>query len=263
MRSRLRRGGLAIIPALLLLGACGTDLGAPSEEDQQINLDVATYAADAAADDIVLMTTEADVTLRPTFHNQDGCTRFGFFRIRCPQKHFGDNISFTREVTFYDGNGDEMEFFHHEDTDYVNIVVEFEGSRSREDVEITVDRQRNMTVSNLLNTETKRIWNGTGSANMNRTRHSDEFGDRVYDMSSSSTVEGVEIAVPREGTWPLAGTITRNVTVEVVGGLQDDRTRAREVIITFDGTQFAEISVNGEIFTFDLATRKVVRDEEG
>ena len=263
MRSRLSGGGLAVLPALLLLGACGTELGAPSEEDQQLNLDVATYAADATADDIVLMTTEADVALSPDFHNQDGCTRFGVFRIRCPRKHFGDDISYTRQVTFLDENLEEMEFFDRDLTEAVNIVVSMEGSRTRENVEITIDRDRDMTVSNLLDSETERIWNGTGSAAINRTRHNDENGDRVYNMSSTSSTENVTIAVPRAGTWPLSGTITREVTVEVVMGFEDTRTRMRRVVIEFNGTQFATITVNGEVFEFDLATRKVVRDEEG
>jgi hypothetical protein len=263
MRSRLSRGGLAVIPTLLLLSACGTELGAPSEEDQQINLDVAAYAADATADDIVLMTTEADVALNPDFPNQTGCTRIGLFRIRCPQRHFGDDINYTREVTFFDADLEEMESFHRDSTEAVNIVVAFEGSRTKEDIEITVDRQRVMTVSNLLGAESERIWNGTGSSNVERIRHSDDISDRIYDFSSTSTVDSVFIAVPRQGTWPLSGTITREVNVEVVGGLQDDRTRARTVIIEFNGTQFATITINGERFTFDLETRTVVRDEEG
>ena len=263
MRSRSYLVGLAVIPALLLLGACGTDLGAPSDEDQQINLDVAYYTADATVDDIVLMTTEADITLHPNFHDQNGCTRLGLFRIRCPEKHFGDNVNFTREVKFYDEDGRVMEFFHRELTEAVNIVVAFKGSRTRENVEITIDRNRDMTVSNLLGADTARIWNGTGTADVNRTRHSDENGDRVYDMSSSGTVDSVVIPVPRENNWPLSGTITREVTVEVVGGIQDDRTRSRTAVIEFNGTQFATITINGETFTFDLETRTVVRDEEG
>jgi len=263
MRSRLSRSGIAILPALLLLGACGTELGAPSEEDQQIDLDVATYAADATTDDIVLMTTEADVTMQPNFPTQNGCARLVLFRIRCPQKRFGDNINFTREVTFFDADGDEMEFFHRDSTESVNIVATFEGSRSRENVEITVNRVRDMTVSGLLDTETERTWNGTGSSSVNRTRHTDDNGDRVYDMSSSSITENVVITVLRQGTWPVSGTITREVTVEIVMGLEDTRTRRRTVVIEFNGTQFATITINGEKFTFDLETRTVVRDAEG
>lgn len=262
MRSKLHRGGLAVIPALLLLGACGTELGAPDAEEQQISLDVAYYAADATSDDIVLMTTEADATMLPTFRTQQGCERLGFFRIRCPQRHFGDNINFTREVTFYDEFEEEMEFFHRDATESINMVTSFEGTRSRENLTVTVSRDRDMTVSGLLGAETDRTWNGTGSSTANRTRLSDENGDREYDMTSTSTILNVVHAVPRQGTWPLSGTITRNVTVVIVSG-EDTKTRTRTVVIEFDGTQFASITVNGEIFTFDLETKTVVRDQEG
>ncbi len=118
------------------------------------------------------------------------------------------------------------------------------------------------TVSGLLGTETERTWNGTGSSTANRTRVSDENGDREYDMSSTSTILNVVHAVPRPGTWPLSGTITRNVTVVVISS-DDTRTRTRTVVIEFNGTQFATITINNEVFTFDLETRTVVRDEEG
>lgn len=263
MRSILSHGGLAVFPALLLLGACGTELGAPSEEDEQINLDVAAFATDATSDDIVLMTTEADVTMQPSFRDETGCTRLGLFRIRCPLKHFGDNINFTREVTFFDELGAEMEFFDRDLTESVNIVATFEGSRTRENVAITVNRARNMTVSGLFGTETERTWNGTGSASVNRIRHTDDNGDRVYDMSSSSITKDMVIAVPRQGTWPLSGTITHEVTVQVVMGLEDTRTRTKTVVVEFNGTRFATITINSETFTFDLETKTVVRDAEG
>ncbi len=72
MPSTLHRGGLAVIPALILLSACGTELGAPDADEQQVNLDVAYYAADVTSDDITLMTTEADRTMLPTFRTQEG-----------------------------------------------------------------------------------------------------------------------------------------------------------------------------------------------
>ncbi len=77
-------------------------------------------------------------------------------------------------------------------------------------------------------------------------------------MSSSTVVADVVILVPREGTWPQSGTITRNVTVEVVSGLGDTRTRERTVVITFNGTQFVSVTINGErTCELDLATRQV------
>jgi hypothetical protein len=263
MHSTLKHSGLATLPILFLLSACGTDLGAPDAEDQLVNLDVAVYAADETSDDIVLMTTEAERTMLPTFRDQDGCARDGLFRIRCPLRHFGDDISFTRDVTFYGLLGNEQEYFDRDTTESINLVVTLEGSRTRENITVTVDRERDMTVSGLYGTETQRIWNGIGNASVNRTRHSEESGDRVYDMSSTTTLENVVTAVPRVGTWPLSGTISKEVTVQVVSGLEDTHTRTRTVVIEFNGTQFATITINGETFEFDLATKTVVRDQEG
>jgi hypothetical protein len=262
MPSTLHRGGLIVLPALLVLGACGTELGAPDAEEQQVNLDVAYYAADVTSDDVTLMTTEADRTMLPTFRTQDGCERLGSFTIRCPQRHFGDNITFTREVTFLDSLESEMEYFHRDSTESIHIVTSLEGSRARDNLTVTISRDRDMTVSGLFGSETQRTWNGTGSAATNRTRVSDENGDREYDMTSTSTILNVVHAVPRPGTWPLSGTITRNVTVVIISG-EDTRTRTRTAVIEFNGTQFATITINGEIFTFDLETRTVVRDDEG
>ena len=241
MPSTLHHGRLAALPALLLLGACGTEIGAPP----------------------TLMTTEADRTMLPTFHNRDGCERVGLFRIRCPQQLFGDNITFTREVTFIDSLGNEMEFFDRDLTESIHLVTAFEGTRSRENLTVTINRDRDMVFSGLLGTETERTWNGTGNASANRTRLSDEHGDREYDLSSTTTISDVVHAFPRLGTWPLSGTITREITIVIVSETENAQTRTRTAVITFNGTQLATITVNGEPFTFDLETKTVVRDEEG
>ncbi len=259
MSSILSRGAIAALPTLLLLGACGTDLDAPAaEEERQLDLDVAQFAADATGDDIVLMTDEADETMRPGFADQSGCTRQGFRRIRCGPRDFGGDLSFTREVTFLDEFGDEQDAFDPQTTASINMVVSMEGDRTRGPMSVSVNRQRNVTVSGLLGDETERTSNGTGSASVNRTHHSDENGDRVYDMSASTTITNVVIAVPRQGTWPLSGTIAREITVEVVRGLEDTRTRTRSVTVEFNGTQFVSITIDGETFTLDLATREIV-----
>ena len=141
------------------------------------------------------------------------------------------------------------------------MVTSFEGTRTRENLTVTVRRDRDMTVSGLVGSETSRTWNGTGSSTANRARLSDENGDREYDMTSTTTILNVVDDVPRQGTWPRSGTITRNVTVVIISG-EDTRTRTRTAVIEFDGTQFATITVNDETFTFDLETKTVVRDEE-
>ena len=90
----LRRLGAALfVPTALWLSAC-SDTGAPqSAEDAQVTLDVAQYAADATVDDIVMMTDGS----APAFTG--------------PQAGppFGSDLTFTREVTYYDADGAEMD----------------------------------------------------------------------------------------------------------------------------------------------------------
>ena len=75
-------------------------------------------------------------------------------------------------------------------------------------------------------------------------------------MSSTSVIEDVVHPVPRtDDAWPLSGTITRNVTINIVDGPDGDVTKSRTVVITFNGTNLATMTVDGESFEVDLSTR--------
>ncbi len=260
---------MAVLLVSLVLAACNDPQAPADEEEALIDLDVAQYVAENTSDDIVVMTTEAQLAMLPGFANTQGCERRPLSRIFCGARKFSGegNLSISREVTFYgideSGNVYVQEEYDAATTDSINYKLLIEGSRETtrdgKQINMTVNRQRDFTVSGLYGEEEQRTWNGTGSAEVNRTTTSDEFGTRTYDMSSTSTVENVVIAVPRAGTWPLSGTITRHVTVEVVNGLGDTRKRERTVVVTFDGSQFASIDINGEIFILDLETRTVGR----
>jgi len=75
-------------------------------------------------------------------------------------------------------------------------------------------------------------------------------------MSSSSVITDVVRAVPKEENnpfvprekilYPLSGTITRDVTVVILNGRNGDETRTKHVVITFNGTQFVTMTVDGE-----------------
>ena len=64
--------------------------------------------------------------------------------------------------------------------------------------------------------------------------------------------------MPREGTWPLSGTITREMMAEISRD-GETRTVERTVMIEFNGTQFVTVTVDGETFTMDLATQGIQR----
>ena len=242
-----RLSGLAAVAAGLLVAACSDDPSNPfgSTDDAQVSLDVASYAAEATLDDIDLMSDEA----APAFPGPAAAPPIG-------------DLTISRQVTFYDEQGAEMSSYDALLTASINIVFTLDGSRSRSGdrgtVEVQVSRSRDMTVSGLLGDETERTWNGTGSASGNRVMRSDGQGDREYTMSATTTIDNVVMLVPRDNSWPLSGTITREITVEVVGGLEDNQTRTRTVVVVFNGTNLVDITINGETFTLDLDTHEIV-----
>lgn len=262
MRITLTAGGLAALTLALVVSAC-TDAAAPDpQEEALVDQDVAQYVADATADDILLMNTEADRATSTIFASPADCIR-EMGHVRCTREAWDGSLTIVREITFYDG-ANVQDHYDAETTDSINFYFSLEGERTRDHMTMTVDRERDFTVSGLEGAETERTWNGTGSAVTNRTRTSDDRGVRTYDMSSTTTVEDVVILVPRDGTWPQSGTITREVTAEVVNGLGDTHTRERTVTITFNGTALVSITIvtpTGErTCELDLATRSVTCD---
>jgi hypothetical protein len=254
--------GYAALPLILLIAACSSDPGSMvgvTPDDAQIDMDVAQYVADVTGDDVQLMTGEGDHVMKAGFGPAAGCEQGPGKHFHCGRRGFGlGDISYTRDVTFYDIGGLPQDGYNDQDTESINFVVSFSGTRSNDRMSMTVSRDRDFTVSGLYLTETTRIWNGTGESKRNRTRHSDENGDRTYDMSCTTTVTGVIIPVPRSSDWPQDGTIERTVTIEYVDELGDTQTKTRDVLITFNGDRFVPITINGETFTLDLATREIV-----
>lgn len=242
-----RLSGFAAIGALVVAAACSDDPSNPfgSTEEAQVNEDVASYAAEATVDDINLMSDEA----APVFQGPAAAPPIG-------------DLEVSREVTFFDEQGAEMPSYDDQLTASINIVFSLEGSRSRSgqrgSVEVQVSRNRDLTVSGLLGDEVERTWNGSGEATGNHVMRSDAQGDREYNMSATTTIDNVVMPVPRGSGWPLSGTITREVTVEVIRGLEDAQTRTRTVVVEFNGTNLVDITINGETRTLDLETREIV-----
>lgn len=217
------------------LAACGDDgISGPNQnvDIQGLNSDVALVVADATLEDIKDM-----IFL--------GGSPFG-----------APGMTLTRTVSFFGEDGSPQDFFHPELTAEVNIFTALTRDVARENWTATVARERDMTVSGLLGQETSRTWNGTSSADILQSHHSDEFGDRSRDMSMSAVITDVVRALPRaENPWPISGTISRSVIVIITNGPNGDVTIERNAVITFNGTQFVALVVNGEEFEVDLGAR--------
>lgn len=231
----------AALFALLGIAACSES---PQEAAPDLSLDlVAQVAADGAIDDLSYMNAShpADAGLP----GPDG------------QAPNGRRRPAARDVTFFDENGARMEAYDSLLTASLawshTRTVEF----SRGTTTGSSSRSRSMTVSGLLGIETERTHNGTGEESVSRVQVSDDAGTRSYAMQSTTSVDEVVHAVDREANpWPLSGSITRVMSVQVVNGPNGDANRSRSSTITFNGTQFATMVVDGETFEVDLAARQ-------
>ena len=229
-----RTSTLTLMTVFAFVGC--NDATAP-ESDPSFDADVALMAADAAIDDLQSMSN-----------------LFGGL-IGAPAPTSADTLTRTRVITFYDAEGNVQDAHDPVTTASVNVVVDVSGEIVRDNWTATVQRHRDMTVSGLEGDETTRNWNGSGNGNVQGT-HTDSLGTRSYNMSSTSLIVDVVRGVPREDNpYPLSGTISRVISVVVIGGPDGDVTRERTVSITFNGTQFATLTVNGETYEVDLAAR--------
>jgi len=231
--------------SVLALGACDdnpTESTTNTVADETVNYDVAMVSADATIGDV-------QVIMDP----QMG----GSFMA-------GRQVS--RTATFYDAEGNEQDSYDEATTATIHIVMEMSRERERRNWTASVMRERDMTVTGLEGDETTRTVNGLGSSAVTRSRHSDSNGRglRDYEMTGTWTMEDVVHAVPPEANpYPLSGTITRNMTVTITTEANGTVTRTKEVIITFNGTQYPEMIVDGEAFEIDLAAGPAERPFRG
>jgi len=239
----------------LILAGCNSDGTTDTDPNPVpvLDQDVALEAADAAGQDVAIM-GGPDVSLGiPGFDNQFAC-----------RTHDGVQLTVVRTCTFKDAAGNVQAAYDANTTASVTIHVEIEGEVSHEGWSASIQRDRELVVSGLAGNETTRTWNGNGSSEASRSRHTEGSDDvRTYDVSSTLTITNVVIPVNRtDNSWPLSGTVTTQVTVKIVGGPHDGETHQRSATLTFNGTRLVPIVVNGTTFTFDLRTRRIVGSDK-
>ncbi len=231
MNHRMKSGALTL--SLISLAACSDTAGLESSFEESLTLDVAMIAADA--------TIEGFGDLGLLFGGGGGPPPGG---------------DATRTATFFDAAGNEQETHDPLTTASIHLVIESTHEFSRDSWTGTGTRSRDLWITGLEGEETTRTVNGTGSGTVTRSQHTDADGTRTYDMSSTSVIENVVHPVPRtDDAWPLSGTITRNVTINVINGPEGDVTKTRTVVITFNGTNLVTMTVGDETFEIDMSTR--------
>ena len=237
MNHRLRTGTVAL--SVLALSACSETVGPDSALEESVTLDVAMIAADAAIDEF-----------------SDMALLFGGGPLPAPMEMATHDRAGTHTATFFDASGNEQDARDPLTTASIHLVIESTHEFSRESWSGTGTRSRDIMITGLEGEEAARTVNGTGSGIVNRSQHTDGDRTRTYDMTSASVIEDVVHPVPRtDDAWPLSGTITRDVTVNIVNGPDGDVSETRHVVITFNGTYLPTMTVNGEIFEIDMSAR--------
>ncbi len=257
MRTTTKVGTVGV---MVFLAACQGNPTATSDSGLSplLDRDVATVAADATGEDVEMM------------GGPGGGLGFGLGaapgaggaaegqRLFC-DTHARGGLTLTRTCTFYDADGAEQSAYDSDLTAAVALHVTVQGTVAHDRWSAEVDRTRDLTGTGLLGLETSRTWNGTGQGSVLRSRHTDQSETRSYDLSYQTTITDVVVPVPKtDQSWPLSGTVSRVVDVTITGGPRDGQTVHRTASVTFNGTRYVPIVVNGETFTLDLLTRTIV-----
>jgi hypothetical protein len=257
----------AFLGAAVLAAACGDDPTQPRAESvQQESFDVATVVGDAVAEDVSLIRMHEGAFGVPTFDAsftgewRNDCTYSPTTgRFTCPVRT-RDGRTISRSYQLLDASGRPQAAYDPVTTASANFVSTISGSVARGGFSATFSRQRNITVTGLAGSETQHTINGTGSSSTTRSRHTADGVTRSYSMTSTDAIVNVVIAFPRtQGSWPLSGTITRQVTFSGQSTAGHARSGTRTATVTFNGTQFVPLVVGDRTFTLDLATGKISR----
>ncbi len=235
----------------------GCDLGSGPDGVDQLNFDAAVVAADGAVEDLEMM------------HGPGLGKRGGVFpgllggRPDCPKTQDvflcdpieRDGITYTRTIIYNDAAGNPQNEYIEGETASIEYEISVEGEKGRTGWSATIKRHRIMVVTGLLDEDGDVTWNGTGSGTVTRSRHFDDGTERTYNVVSNSQVLDVVVPYPREeDSWPLSGTITRNLTITRTSNGSEE-TVTKQVMITFNGTSEVTVEVDGETFTLDLSQR--------
>ena len=185
------------------------------------------------------------------------CQRLGSgSAFQCPDM-IRDGFTFTREVTFFTAGGEpQPEGFDPPTTDAIHLVVNAEGTRERTFWTASMTRSRDMWLTELLSDA--HVLNGEGHEVVARSGNPLDGAERTFDMTVDVAWDEVVHLQPREEhPYPESGTITRDIFVEVARDGEVVGGRDVTAIITFNGTQYVVLDVDGEKFEIDLALREV------
>ncbi|PYP66690.1 MAG: hypothetical protein DMD26_06975 [Gemmatimonadetes bacterium] len=278
----MKRSLLLGAPMLVLMvAACSSDSTGPiSITAADINQAAVISASDATAEDVSILSasdmtmsggavqnvvggslmlsrTPSGATPSYAWTFGTGCTYSASTgRFSCPPMTDG-GLTLNRDYGFFDANQAAQSAYSASTTASANFHVNVAGVHVATAGADTVNRDRSLTVSGLAGAETSRTWNGTGTRNDGGYRQETDV-KRNYHTTDAVTVSNVVVNLPRSSNpWPMSGSITRQISgTASVSKAEVSKSFAvsRTVTITFNGTQYATVTVGSDTYTLDLST---------
>ena len=257
------------LTSLVAAAAACADSTAPAAgvTESMLTRDVANDAADATAQDLAEMTgievlaalplASSPMTPAATFGNCSWSVAAQMFQ--CPDVTTPDGLTLSRVFGIYD-NGVIQQAYDAQATDSIVFGAWIKGTLTDGTRTAWLKHGRLMVLAGLSGTETQRSWHGEGSRddsahvktdNLARTTHfmsEDKFNDIVYKLPRA------------EFPFPQSGTITHDVQVSATatnGSTATTRSGTRHVVVSFNGTRTASVTVGTTACTLDLVTRKI------
>lgn len=266
---KMLRKGLALGGMVVLGAAACEDTGTTPEtfDDAAITAEAALVAADAMFRDLSIAQDPGLQSLGfmgmgggPDFVGPQGggmCQGTGTPGTFDCGRMVRDGFTISREVTFFNQDGVEQpEGFDPLTTDAVRMVMEASGTVERSFWTAAMTRNRDMYIQGFLGEA--HTLNGTGSGTVYRSGNPQEGTELTFDLTSQAQWADVVHLQPREeNPYPASGSISRSMLVTVTRNGEVVRSREVETVVTFNGTQYVTMTVNGETVEIDLANREV------
>ena len=242
----------ALVAAVVGGAACDDATSIESLEDALV-IDAAMVAADATIE-------EARMWRQPFLFGSAPAVRAPGSETHSTaqsggQRMWSGSLERSRSVVFFDEGGVEQDAYDALTTAEIHLDHSVSGVIQRERFSAEIDRERSMVVSGLAGEESTRTWNGEAQSSMARSGVMEDGTERSHSMQGSASYSDVVVPIP--GTtprYPLSGMIERSMTMTRT---TPDGTATREVsvLITFNGSQYADAIVNGEAIEIDLAAQ--------
>ena len=261
------------------LGACSSDTTAPGLQvsDQEIAAGIANDAGDAIATSVDLMTSDAQqdgasaslVLGSGVSGSVSGATSAS---VECSGPD-GDGwytcsattwrgLDLTRMIRFWDGTSPALSFTSA--TDSVNHIHTLTGSYVQgwfPNRTVWVNNADTATLNvNRSGSPVQHIWDGVG-VRADSTRFVSAQRTRTWHYTAYDTASAVTFDLPRStNPWPMSGSVVHNLTVHFTAQSDTrsfDKTVARRVMVTFNGTSMVTLQVGGLTCTLDLETHQV------